>query len=124
MIEEIFRLDAIGYVALCSGQDVLLRLAPGTTSDTTAESNFYEELLVNPVLLKLAAQRGGLDCGGLDYIAVGYGHFVQLIMQMEGGHISMGVSRRANAGALAARVREVLAQHQLARAPAKRWILA
>ncbi len=124
LITEIFKLGGIGYVALCCGQEVLLREAPGTVSRTTAETNFYEELLVNPILLKLASQRGELDCGGLNYIAVGYGDFVQLIMLTKDGHISMGISRKANAGELTSRVQSVLREHGLARTPVAPWLLA
>jgi hypothetical protein len=124
LITEIFKLGGIGYVALCCGQEVLLREAPGMVSRTTAETNFYEEFLVNPTLLKLTSQRGELDCGGLNYIAVGYGDFVQLIMLIKDGHISMGISRKAHAGELAARVKSVLQEHGLAWTPAVPWLLA
>lgn len=93
-------------------------------SRTTAETNFYEELLVNPTLLKLASQRADLDCGGLNYIAVGYGDFVQLIMPTKDGHISMGISRKARAGELAARVKAVLQHRGQAWAPAASQLLA
>ncbi len=124
LINEIFKLGGIGYVALCCGQEVLLREAPGMESRTTAESNFYEELLVNPTLLKIASQRADLDCGGLNYIAVGYGDFVQLIMLIKDGHISMGISRKAHAGELATRVQSVLQEHEQAWTPAAPWLLA
>jgi hypothetical protein len=123
LISAIFDLGGIGYVALCSGQEVLLRSAPGMVSTTTDETNFYEELLVNPTLLKLASQRADLDCGGLKYIAIGYGGFVQLIMLIKDGHVSMGVSRKANTGELAARVQSLLQEHGQAWAPPKPWLL-
>ena len=104
LIQALFDIGGVGYVALGSGQEVLMRSAPGITGETKAQSNFYEELLVNPTLLKLASQRAGLDCGGLNYIAIGYGHFIQLIMQMKDGH----VSRKTATGEFAAKVRDVL----------------
>jgi hypothetical protein len=124
LVTDIFGLGGIGYVALCSGQDVLLREAPGLVTSTTGESNFYEELLVNPTLLKLASQRAGLDCGGLRYVAIGYGDFVQLIMLTKDGHVSMGVSRKTPVGELAGRVNTVLEQHGQAWVPPKPWLLA
>ncbi len=124
LITEIFELGGIGYVALCCGQEVLMRAAPGIVSHTTVETNFYEELLVNPTLLKLASQRAGLDCGGLNYIAVGYGDFVQLIMLTKDGHIAMGTSRKTHAGELAARVMSVLQEHGQAWTPPTPWLLA
>lgn len=123
LISAIFDLGAIGYVALCSGQEVLLRIAPGLVSTTTEETNFYEELLVNPTLLKLASQRANLDCEGLRYIAIGYGTFVQLIMLMKDGHVSIGVSRKANTGELAARVQSLLQDHGQAWEPPTPWLL-
>ena len=108
LIAEIFKLGGIGYVSLCSGQEVLLRTAPGMVSTTTEETNFYEELLVNPTILKLASQRANLDCEGLRFIGIGYGKFVQLIMLMKDGHVSMGISRKVNIGELATRVQAVL----------------
>ena len=123
LISGIFALGGVGYVALCSGQEILLRVAPGLTSTTTEETNFYEELLVNPTLLKLASQRANLDCEGLRYIAIGYGGFVQLIMLLKGGHVSMGVSRKANTGELATRVQSLLQQHGRAWEPPEPWLL-
>jgi hypothetical protein len=124
LITDIFKLGGIGYVALCCGQEVLLRQAPGMVSRTTAETNFYEELLVNPTLLKLASQRADLDCGGLNYVAIGYGDFVQLIMLTKDGHVSLGISRKAHTGELAARVKAVLQEHGQAWTPPAPWLLA
>jgi hypothetical protein len=123
LLSAIFELGDIGYVALCCGQEVLLRPAPGLVSTTTDETNFYEELLVNPTLLKLASQRANLDCEGLRYIAIGYGRFVQLIMLMKDGHVSMGISRKANTGELAARVQALLQAHGRAWVPPEPWLL-
>lgn len=122
LIAELFALGGVGYVALGSGPEVVMRHAPGLQTATTDESNYFEELLVNPTLLKLASQRGGLDCGGLDHIAVGYGDFTQLILRMDGGHVSLGVSRRANARDIAARARGVLERHGRAETPPPRTL--
>lgn len=123
LIADLFALGDIGYVALGCGPDVLMRHAPGLQTTTTAETNFYEELLVNPTLLKLANQRAGLDCGGLSYIAVGYGDFTQLILPMRDGHVSLGVSRRAPVRELAERVHEVLDQHERKMGNHESWLL-
>ena len=111
LVADLFAIGEIGYIAMTSGQEVLLRLVPGVVTTTTAESNFYEELLVNPTLLALAGQRAGLDCGGLDHVAVGYGDFTQLLVRMRGGHASLGISRDSDARAVASRVHEVLTRH-------------
>jgi hypothetical protein len=111
LIADLFALGGIGYVALGSGPEVLMRAAPGLVTTTTERSNFFEELLVNPTLLKLAGQRGRLDCGGLDHIAVGYGDFTEVILSMADGHVSLGVGRKAAVRDVAKRAHEVLARH-------------
>jgi hypothetical protein len=123
LVDDLFALRRIGYVALSSGTDILMRPAPGLTGDTTEETNFYEELLVNPTLLKLASHRGGLDCGGLKYIAVGYGDFTQLIMLTRDGHVSIGLSRNASAREVAGKVQEVLERHGLGVAEGTKWMM-
>jgi hypothetical protein len=124
LIEDVFALGGVGYVALGSGQEIVMREATGMVSHTTSETNFYEELLVNPTLLKLAGQRAELDCGGLNYIAIGYGDFIQFIMPMRNGHISIGVSRKTAVGEFAARVRPLLERHSLAKPAPTNWLLA
>lgn len=111
LIADLFALGGIGYVALDDGQRVLMREAPGLQTETTAQSNFFEELIVNPTLLALAHQRGALDCGGVDHIAIGYGGFTQLIFRKQSGHVSLGVARHAEARKIAARAKQVLAKH-------------
>lgn len=124
LIADLFELGGVGYVALGCGPEVLMRLHPKLQTDTTAESNFYEELLVNPTLLLLAGQRGALDCGGLDYMAIGYGEFTQLILSTVDGHVSLGVDRDAPTRELAKKVRQVLLDHGLTKMPRKRRLLA
>lgn len=111
LVDDLFALGRIGYVALSSGTDVLMRPRPEATGTTTAETNFYEELLVNPTLLKLATHRGRLDCGGLRFIAIGYGDFTQLIIPTRDGHVSIGLSRNAPTREVAGKVQEVLERH-------------
>jgi hypothetical protein len=114
LVEDLFALGGVGYVALGRGQEILMRRHPKLVTDTTPESNFYEELLVNPTLLKLAGQRGDLDCGGLGYIAIGYGGFIEMIMRMKDGHISLGVSSKTRVGEFAKRMLEALERHGVA----------
>lgn len=111
LIADLFALGGVGYVALGRGSDVLMRIHADLRTTTTPESNFYEELLVNPTLLALAGQRAALDCGGLDHLAVGYAKFTQLLVRTREGHVSLGASRNAPARELAAKVHAVLAKH-------------
>ena len=114
LLADLFAMGGVGYAALGAGQEVLMRTAPGLKTATTTDSNFYEELIVNPTLLKLASQRGELDCGGVSYIAIGYGEFTQLIMLTKDGHVSLGVPRDAPVREIAGRVAGVLERHNLA----------
>jgi hypothetical protein len=84
---------AIRYVARGRGQDVELRERPDLADASSSESDRYEELLVNPTLVTLASQRGEIDCGGLDYLVVAYGNFFQLVLPIEGGHVSVAIER-------------------------------
>lgn len=94
MLDAIFAVSpAIRYVAVGRGQDVQLRERPGLADASSSDSDRYEELLVNPALITLARQRGDIDCGGLDYLVVAYGNFFQLVLPIEGGHVSVAVER-------------------------------
>ena len=48
---------------------------------------------MNPTLITLASQRGEIDCGGLDYLVVAYGSFFQLVLPVDGGHVSVAIER-------------------------------
>ncbi len=90
MIDEIFALsESIRYVALYDGEELQTKSKAGTSGASGAESDRYEELLVNPTLLKLSSQRGNIDCGGLQYILVRYGNFFQFVMPTGRGHVSV-----------------------------------
>lgn len=98
-IKELFKFcDQIRYVAIYS-QDQLISQQRDTQeieNSSSDESDTYEELLVNPTLLKLTSQRGNIDCGGLDYIVLKYGNFFQLISQTVDGHISICLEKEAD----------------------------
>ena len=61
----------IRYVSVAQGQQVQMRSRPDLHDASSSDSDLYEELLANPTL---ATQRGNIDCGGLRYLIVGYGH--------------------------------------------------
>ena len=82
----------VRYVAVARGQDVTLGERPELTGASSAESDRYEELLVNPALIVLGRQRGEIDCGGLRFIIVRYGNFAQVVVpHSDGGHVSVAV---------------------------------
>ena len=90
MIERIFQLsESIRYVAVYKNGHLESRSKSNTLGVSSAESDRYEELLVNPTLLKLASQRGNIDCGGLEYVLVRYGNFFQFVTPTSWGHLSV-----------------------------------
>jgi hypothetical protein len=86
----------IRYVAVADGQQVQMRSRPDLLNASSSDSDRYEDLLVNPTLLTLATQRGNIDCGGLRYLIVGYGHFHQLVIPSPAGHLSVAFELSAN----------------------------
>ena len=108
MHDEIFGLsNEVRYVAIYrDGQlSTRSRSAQGASGE---ESDKYEELLVNPTLLKLASQRGNIDCGGLSYFIVRYGNFFQFVLPVPGGHISVCFEPTSNPVELGSRVVRVV----------------
>lgn len=88
--------DKIRYVAIYKNAELVSKEKNAGLNHSAAESDRYEELLVNPSLLKLASQRGDIDCGGLRFIIVGYGNFFQLVHEINGGHISVCIEKSAD----------------------------
>lgn len=110
MGDAIFALGPhVRYVAFGSGQEVDTRERAGIRDASSSESDFFEELLVNPTLLALARQRGELDCGGLRYLIVAYGSFNVVVMALDGGHVTVGVALDADPVATAAQVAALVA---------------
>lgn len=92
LARELFdRHPAVRYIAIRRGNQLDLRERSGLADASSAESDRYEELLVNPTLLTLTTNRGDIDCGGLRYLVVGYGNFQQLVVPTADGHISVAV---------------------------------
>src|SRR5919108_2150631 len=103
--EVIFALGPhIRYVAFGAGQEVTTAQREDLAEASSGESDSFEELLVNPVLLTLARQRGELDCGGLRHLIVGYGSFNQVVVPTSSGHVSVCVERDADADDVAREV--------------------
>ena len=93
IVSAVFELGPqVRYVAVASGQDVVLRQRTGLAEPSSSESDRFEELLVNPALLLLTRQRGDIDCGGLRYVVVKYGNFAQVVVAHPvAGHVSVAV---------------------------------
>jgi hypothetical protein len=92
MVASLFGLgEHVRYVAVAEGQRVVRRERSGLFGASSADSDRYEELLVNPALLVLTRQRGDIDCGGLRYLVVRYGNFFQVVVPRGAGHVSVAV---------------------------------
>jgi hypothetical protein len=110
--EDVFSVSPnIRYVAVVQGQQVTMRSRPGLDNASSSYSDRYEELLVNPTLLTLATQRGNIDCGGLRYLIVGYGHFHQLVVPGASGHVSIAFELGSNPVDHLQAILRVLAHH-------------
>ena len=104
-IQRILNLSPdVRYVAIY--RDGVLESAsrPDLTTPSSAESDKYEELLVNPTILKLLTQRGNIDCGGLEYVLIRYGSFFELVASIEDGHVSVGLEPSADPLTLVPRI--------------------
>lgn len=97
IIDELFELfDDIRYVAIYQNGDLTYKQKTTTPDSSSESSDKFEELLVNPILLTAARQRGNIDCGGLRFLVVAYGNFYQLLKEISNGHISICLSKSSD----------------------------
>ena len=109
MIESIFKIsDNVRYVAVYKNGQLESVSKSATLHASSSESDRYEELLVNPTLLKLASQRGNIDCGGLDYILIRYGNFFQFVLPQSWGHVSVCIEANADPIQIGAQVKSLV----------------
>lgn len=95
--EKIFAISKeIRYVAIYSDDKLVSSERPGIENTSSSESDKYEELIVNPTLLKLVTQRGNIDCGGARYVIIRYGSFYEFVMPLKNGHLSVGIESASN----------------------------
>ena len=111
LLDAILELSpAIRYAALhVGGGEPLLRERVGTSG--AAESERWDELVVNPTLIELATRRGDVDCDGLDYLVVRYRRFFNLVLPLDGGHLSVLVDPDADPLPLVRPIREIAQAH-------------
>ncbi len=100
--------NRIRYVAVYRDGQLLLRERAGLNNASSSESDKYEELIVNPTLLKLVTQRGEIDCGGLRFVLIRYGNFYQCVVPTSGGHISIGMEPDCDPLAVFETIRETI----------------
>ena len=95
--EKIFAISKdIRYVAIYSDEKLISSERPGIENTSSSESDKYEELIVNPTLLKLVTQRGNIDCGGARFVIIRYGSFYEFVMPLKNGHLSAGIESSSN----------------------------
>jgi hypothetical protein len=95
--EKIFAIStSIRYVAIYTNDKLISSERPGIANTSSSESDKYEELIVNPTLLKLVTQRGNIDCGGAEYVIIRYGSFFEFVMPIKNGHLSVGIELDAD----------------------------
>lgn len=88
----------IRYVAIYEDGVLVSDTKSNAENGSSEESDKYEELIVNPTLLTLLTQRGNIDCGGLSFVLIRYGHFFQLIQPTGNGHVSIAIDKNADTG--------------------------
>ena len=86
----------VRYVACYLDGQMTLYERPGLANSSKPESDKYEELIVNPVLLTLVQQRGNIDCGGVKFVVIRYGNFWQTVWPVKQGHVSVGLEPTAD----------------------------
>jgi hypothetical protein len=92
LLTEVFEISGdIRYVAVYNNDSLFMKQRNDIKNVSSNESDKYEELLVNPTLIKLASQRGNIDCGGLEYFIIRYGNFFVLLTPCKNGHVNIGV---------------------------------
>lgn len=79
----------VRYVAAYLDDTLQLRSRADVELLGDNESDRYEEIIVNPTLLKLLTQRGNIDCGGLRHVVVRYGTFFAYIQPLPNGHVTV-----------------------------------
>ncbi len=104
-----FRLSKeIRYVAVYRKGKLNKASRPQLRGASSSESDKYEEIIVNPTPMTLLKQRGGIDCGGVEYVVIRYGNFVQFIHPVPGGHISVAFEPKSDYAAMIPKVRKLI----------------
>jgi hypothetical protein len=109
LIERIAAVSSsVRYVAIYRDGELSSWQREGLSGASESESDKYEELIVNPTLLKLVTQRGNIDCGGAAYVVIRYGNFFEIVMPAAWGHVSVGVEPTGDPIALQAAIAAVI----------------
>src|SRR5262245_3117524 len=97
LIDRIFAVSQdIRYVAIYRSGKLNSRQRGDVEGASASESDKYEELLVNPTLLKLITQRGNIDCGGAMVFVLTYCNSYHIVLDLPYGHLSVCFELSAN----------------------------
>lgn len=111
LIDAIFAVSpVVRYVATYNHGDLTSKSRPNRAGASSAESDRYEELIVNPTLLTLVTQRGNIDVGGVKYVLIRYGRLFQLVVPTSFGHVSVAIEPDADPLALVQPLATLLAR--------------
>jgi len=109
LLKEIFLVSPdIRYVAIYVNGKLISSERAGLKNASSTDSDKYEELIVNPTILKLVTQRGNIDCGGVEYVIVRYGFFYEFVMSFMDGHVSVGIESNADLMAIAPSIQRLV----------------
>ncbi len=100
----------VRYAAIYVEDELVYQQKEKTENSSSGETDKYEELLVNPTLLKLAEQRGNIDCGGLEHLIIKYGNFYQLVKSVPNGHVSVCIDLNSDLNRLPHEIFDYLTQ--------------
>ncbi len=100
--------EDVRYVAIYENGILETKSRADNLDASDDESDKYEELLVNPTILKIAQQRGDIDCGGLEYVLIKYGNFYQLIRSIARGHVSICIHEKSDPIELQVRINMII----------------
>ncbi len=104
---------ALRYIAVYIDGKLSMQQRDAIAGASSGESDRYEELLVNPTLIKLASQRGNIDCGGLEYFIIRYGNFFVILFPCSKGHVNFGIEPSADPVAFIEPLKALLKKYDL-----------
>lgn len=114
LFNEVLELsEQIRYIALYNDSTLTMKQRGDIHNASSSESDKYEEFLVNPTLIKLASQRGNIDCGGLEYFVIRYGNFFVLLTPLKDGHINLGIELKQDPLLLVEPLKVLLKKYEL-----------
>ena len=114
LIETILSLsEGIRYVAIYKDGKLFSSAKGNLQNASSSESDKYEELIVNPTLLKLVTQRGNIDCGGAQFVLIRYGYFFEFVKPVAMGHVSVGMQLEEDPLKLIPLIEDAISKHNL-----------